>query len=81
MGHELDQVSVEIGRLTAKVETMESHIDGINGSLCKVNEKLDSMMQEKRDMRAKILGVGAGIGIAGSTLAQGVKSFFDHIAR
>ena len=81
MGHELDQVSMEIGKLNAKVESIEANINDIHTKMSDVSEKIDSYLIERRETKARIIGMGAGLGIAGGSLVQVVKGVIDKVTQ
>ena len=79
MGQGIDEVSLQIGALNAKVDTLQEGFVEFRHELRGLSNKLDDQISNSKETKARILGIGAGVGLAGGGAAVAIKDFITRV--
>ena len=79
MEKKIDEVSLQIGSLTAKVDNLQSDMHDMRNDLRNVAAKLDEQIQNGKETKARMLGIGAGVGLAGGGSVVAIKEIISNV--
>ena len=79
MGSQIDEVSLQIGSLNAKVDSLQQDFHEVREELRGLAGKLDEQISNSKETKARILGIGAGVGLAGGGSVVAIKEILGKV--